>query len=192
MAPYSKLELPYAQLVADAILESSAFRQWLLAGTKHENGALQACPIGVIQGSLRSSGLKNPYWFNYYCSKDAKCACRIGTGIETDILLILDCANDRRLGLHIEIKGPDGRLENGQAESYPLRAACWANPNTRPKYVWPHEDFLTMLICGRELESDGGLQFFDKVVFHDDLVTRIPGYPEVSPPPRSPGHSKAP
>src|SRR5580692_1190264 len=106
MAFYSERELRYARPVANAILESSAFRQWLLAGTKHENGALEARPVGDIQASLRSPKMKNPYWFNYWCGKDSKCPCRIGAGIETDILLILDYANDRNLGLHIEIKRP--------------------------------------------------------------------------------------
>ena len=178
MAVYSELELRYARPLAKAILESGAFRQWLQAGTKHATGALEACPVGDIQGSLRTLA-KNPYWFNYWCGKDSKCPCRIGAGIETDILLILDYANDRNLGLHIEIKRPGDQFRDGQAESYPRRAACWANPNTRPTYVWPHQDFLTMLICGRDLASDRGLQFFDKVVFHDDVAQRILVYPEV-------------
>jgi hypothetical protein len=178
MAKYSESELRYARPVAQAILDSGAFRQWLLAGTKHENSARQARPVGQIQGDLRSPRMKNPYWFNYWCGKDSKCACRIGTGIETDILLIFDCANDRRLGLHIEIKRPGEQLGDGQAESYPRRAACWANSNTRPKTVLLHQDFLTMLICGRELASDRRHQFFDKVVFHDDVAARIQPYPD--------------
>ena len=179
MGKYSELELRYARPIANSVLESGAFRQWLFAGTKHENDALEARPIGAEQASLRSPGLKNPYWFNYWCGKDSKCACRIGTGIETDILLIFDCANSRRLGLHIEIKRPGDQLGNGQAESYPRRAACWASPNTRPRTVAPHQGFLTILICGRELALDGRLQFFDKVVFHDDVARKLPVYPEV-------------
>ena len=176
---YSELELRYARPVARAILESGDFRQWFLAGTKYEDGALEAQPVGEIQARLRSPTIKNPYWFNYWCSKDSKCACRIGTGIETDILLILNYANERRLGLHIEVKRPDEALGNGQAESYPRRAACWANPDTRPKTVPPYQDFLTILICGRELASDERLRFFDKVVFHDDVAQKIQVYPEV-------------
>jgi hypothetical protein len=170
MAPYSELELRYARPLANAILEDGAFRQWLFAGTKHEVGAREACPIGNIQGSLRKITTDNPYWFNYHTGK--------GKGIETDILIIFNCANARKLGLHIEIKRPGQRLEEGQAEAYPRRAASWVNPKTRPKTVSPHDDFLTMLVCGQELASDGRLQYFDKVVFHDEVVKRIPGYPE--------------
>ena len=179
MAAYSELELRYARPVANAILESGPFRHWLLAGTKHERDALTARPIGDIQGSVRSARLKNPYWFNYHCGKDSKCECKIGTGIETDILLILDCDTKRSLGLHIEIKRPGESLGDGQSESYKRRAACWANPVTRPKYVWPYQDFLTLLICGRELKPDKRLQSFDKVVFHDEVAQKIQVYPEL-------------
>jgi hypothetical protein len=180
MTAYSEVELKYARPVASAILESERFRLWLLAGTKHENDALGARPVGEIQGTLRSRTIKNPLWFNYWCGRDSKCACRIGTGIESDILLILDCANGRRLGLHIEIKRPGEQLGEGQAESYQRRAACWASPVTRPKTVWPHEDYLTFLICGPELASDK-LSFFDKVLFHNEVKQMIKVYPEVDP-----------
>ncbi len=175
MAVYSALELPYARPVAKAILESGDFRHWVIAGTKHENAYMEARPIGVAQASLRSPKMKNPYWFNYWCGKDSRCACRIETGIETDILLILECATGRRLGLHIEMKRPGEKLGDGQAESYPRRAACWSNPHTRPKTVPPHQDFLTMLVCGRELASDRRVGYFDKVVFHDDVCRANPG-----------------
>jgi hypothetical protein len=179
MAKYSEAELMYARPVANAILESGVFRNWLLAGTKHETIAQDAHPVGEIQGSLRNQPLKNPYWFSYWCGRDSRCACRIGTGIETDILIILGCANERKLGLHIEIKRPGDHLGDGQAESYPRRAACWANPDTRPKTVLPYQDFLTMLVCGRDLATDERLKYFDKVIFHDDVAQRIEVYPEV-------------
>jgi hypothetical protein len=54
--------------------------------------------------------MKNPYWFNYWCPKDSKCVCKVGTSLETDILLILECANDRRLG-HKLIKGVPTGIE---------------------------------------------------------------------------------
>ena len=179
MASYSALELPYARPVASALLTRPDFRLWLLSGTRHEVDALKACPIGRAQAALRSAGMKNPYWFNYWCSKDRRCACRIETGIETDILIIFDCASGRRLGVHVEIKRPWDTLRPGQAESYPRRAACWANPTTRPKTVAPHQDFVTLLICGRELQSDVRVRNFDKVVFHDEVADQIEVYPEL-------------
>jgi hypothetical protein len=180
MAAYSEQELRYARPIAQAIEEDSGFRKWLFAGTRHGNALLHARPVEKnVQRSLRSPTLKNPYWFNYWCGKDSRCVCRIGTGIETDILFILDYADNQRLGLHIEIKPPGEHLGNGQAESYPRRAACWANPTTRPRTIPPHQEFLTVLICGRELAADKRIQNFDKVVFHDDVAQRITIYPEV-------------
>jgi hypothetical protein len=185
MAAFAELELRYVRPVARAIQEDSAFRQWLLRGTKrHGDSVVSACPVDKdVQARLRSPAMKNEYWFNYWCGKDAikKCTCRIGTGIETDILFILDCQDGRRLGLHIEVKRPNERLGDGQAESYPRRAACWANPDTRPRTVPPHENFLTVLVCGRELLSDERTQHFDKVVFHDEIAQRIKPYPEPAP-----------
>jgi hypothetical protein len=179
MATYSELELRYVRPVARAILEESTFRRWLIAGTRLGDAIVPACPVDrEVQASLRSPTMKNEYWFNYWCGKDSKCACRIGTGTETDILFILGCPDGRCLALHIEVKRPGEHLSDGQAESYPRRAACWANPDTRPRTVPLHQEFLTALVCGRELASDPRIQHFDRVVFHDEIARRIKAYPE--------------
>jgi hypothetical protein len=41
-----------------------------------------------------------------------------------------------------------------------------------------HQDFLTVLVCGRELASDPRFQQFDKVIFHDEIARTIEAYPE--------------
>jgi hypothetical protein len=174
---YSEQELKYAPPLAQAILENTTFRKWIFSGTAYEDQAPH--PVGDLQGSLRSPTMKNPYWFNYWCGKDSRCACRIGTGIETDILLVFDCASSQRVGLHIEIKRPRERLANGQAESYPRRAACWASPATRPKTVLEHDNFITMIACGREAIQDERLRYFDKILYHDDIAKLLPIYPEL-------------
>ena len=69
MAPYSSLELAYARPIANAMLDRPEFLQWLLSGTKFQCDALTAKPLGQAQAGLRSSGLKNPYWFNYWCQE---------------------------------------------------------------------------------------------------------------------------
>jgi len=178
MAKYSDLELRYARPVARALLDKRGFRSWFLSKTKYESPSLNPQPVGEEQGRSRSPNLKNPYWFNYWCGKDSKCECRVGSGIETDVFLIFDCSNQRRLGLHIEVKRPGDKLREGQAESYPRRAACWANPDTKPKTVLRHDDHLTILICGRDLAADERIQNFDKVVFHDDIAQKLEVYPD--------------
>lgn len=180
MAPYSEKELQYARPLAKAILESADFRAWLLAGTKFEKEGVAAVPIGEVQGALRSANLKNPYWFNYWCPRDSRCSCRIGTGIETDILLILKCGDGpalRHLALHIEVKRPGDSLRNGQAESYPRRASCWAKPDSRPGTVWPHDDFATFLVCDSLTASDVRAKYFDKILLHKSLRLQLNDYP---------------
>jgi hypothetical protein len=172
VASYSERELRYARPVANAILNDPAFREWLLSGTHHVSYK-DGEPAGDIQGTYRSKNLKNPYWFNYWCPRDAKCECRIGSGIETDIFLILVRPSAERLGLHLEIKRPGDKLRVGQAESYARRAACWANPSTRPKTVMPHDHFVTILIGGRELNRRELIRHFDKVIFHDEVACMI-------------------
>jgi hypothetical protein len=177
MVAYSHRELNYARPVATGLINDKFFRQWFLARTQYASDYCLADPIGKSQSSLRSSKMKNPYWFNYWCGKDSQCLCRIGTGIETDVLLVLERDNGRRLALHIEIKRPGESLENGQAESYPRRAECWVNSNTRPRNVPSHHDFLTIIVCGRNLGSESRLGYFDKVIFHDEVASQLEAYP---------------
>ena len=178
MASYSASELRYARPLANALLVSGLFRQWFFSGTRHENDVLMARPLGDLQLQLRSPGIKNPYWFNYWCGKDKRCSCRVGTGIETDILLLWEVGNARRLALHIEVKRPGDCLGDGQAESYPRRAACWSTPATKPQTVPAHDQYATMLVCGPELAADSRCKWFDKVLFHGDIAKRIAVYPE--------------
>src|SRR3954451_17680717 len=103
---YSESELAYARPVAKALIEDSGFRGWFLSGTKFEVGAVDACPLVEAQSKLRSRSMKNPFWFNYWCGKDAKCTCRIGSGIETDMLIILSFPDERTVALHVEMKRP--------------------------------------------------------------------------------------
>lgn len=181
MAVYSELELRYARPVAEAMLENPAFRRWLLSETPYEYAYSDAVPLGEEQASLRSRGLKNPYWFNYWCGKDVQCKCRIGTGIETDVLIILVSPQARRLAIHVEVKRPGEKLGDGQAESYRRRAACWASAGTRPRTVAPHEEFLTVLLAGRSLAADPRIGLFDKVLFHDEIARLIHSFPEPGP-----------
>ena len=177
---YSELELKYARPIANAILEDASFRNWILKGTDFEVVAAEAIPVGEAQAKLRSRNLKNPYWFNYWCVRDSKCMCRAKEGgIETDILIILKLADNDCLALHVEIKRPGDKLGCGQAESYPRRGACWANPDTRPKNVYPHKYFMTLLVCGRDLQGNRDIGQFDRVIFHDEVMNLISPYPEV-------------
>jgi hypothetical protein len=107
MANYSKNEFPYARPLADALLGDGTFRRWLLADTRFAAIATEARPLPEDQSKLRTTpNARKWWWFNHYCSKDGRCSCKVGTGLETDILLIFDTLNDYRFALHVEVKPP--------------------------------------------------------------------------------------
>lgn len=176
--PYSEQELKYARPLANAVLDSSDFRRWMFAGTSVADLIEGATPIGDVQAQLRSNRLKNPWWFNYFCPLDKRCECRVGTGIETDILIMFENSLLQRIAAHIEVKRPGDTLGIGQAESYSRRAQCWAHAVHRPRTVPPHEHAITIIACGRDLQQEPRLVFFDKVIFHDELAARLSPYPD--------------
>ena len=80
--------------------------------------------------------------------------------------------------MHVEVKRPGEKLGDGQAATYPRRAACWAVEATRPKRIPSHTEFLTILACGENLLGNAELDHFDKVIFHREIARRIAPYPE--------------
>lgn len=175
---YSELELKYARPLAAGLIADHDFREWLLSGTRYERLARTARHDSALQQRQRGNTMTNPYWFNYWCGKDRNCACRVGTAVETDILLVFDCEDKTALALHVEIKRPGDTLRSGQAVTYPRRAACWANEATRPRRIPPHSEFLTILACGSNLRGNPDLIHFDKVIFHDEIATHLNPYPD--------------
>jgi hypothetical protein len=187
---YSKAEFPYARPLAHAILTDVPFRQWFLAKTKFADLASDARPLAELQAELRTTAnAKKWWWFNYFCH--AHCSCKVETGIETDILIVLEArkkfviqANgtkrEFRYAIHIEVKPPGSDLEPGQAESYPQRAECWANRDTRYKRVVEHDDFTTLLVCGENLRTDDRRKHFNDTKFHGEIEQRITPYPDLT------------
>lgn len=174
MASYSDAELRYARPLARALIADPAFRAWFAMDPVLSN----ATHDPALQSKLRSAGMKNPYWFNYWCGKDANCACRIGSGIETDILLVFKRRDSGCTALHVEVKRAGDRLGNGQAESYPRRAACWKDPSTRPRTVPTHDRTRLILVHGFTLPPVTARQSFDALWNHDEIAQHVPGYPE--------------
>lgn len=176
---YSDLELKYARPIAAALAGDRDFRKWLLEGTSFADVAAEARHDADLQRRLRvRPTMINPYWFNYWCGKDRSCACRVGTAIETDILMIFEASDARKFAVHVEVKRPNERLGLGQAEPYPRRAACWADQQTRPKRIPAHSDFVTVLACGRNLADDPQIRHFGRVAFHHEIAERLAVYPE--------------
>ena len=176
MAVYSEKELVYARALAEGLISDGSFRSWLtglpeLAEATHDP---------ELQAARRSRTMKNPYWFNLWCGtcdRSNRHGCKIGTGIETDVFLIFE-TRDGRTGCHIEVKRRGDRLGDGQALSYPRRAACWSDPSRRPRTVPPHDRWRTILVHGDAQLTDAEATAFQRIVTHDDVAVRLPGYPE--------------
>lgn len=169
---YSRNELPYAHAISNALVGNAAFRAFLLEETSF--AGVPCIPVPPeVQAKLRSKTLKNPYWFNYL-RNNPSCPCCSGKGAETDVLFVCELPDAKRLALHIEIKTPLGRLQVNQAEKYRLRAECWANPATRPKFMPPHDAALTFLIGGRVLQADPAIRHFDRVLYYDEIENFAP------------------
>jgi hypothetical protein len=179
MANYSKIEFPYARPIADALLSDETFRQWFLADTKFAPIAANVLPLPDDQARLRTTpSARKWWWFNHYCTKDSRCSCKIGTGLETDILIVFAAPDNYRFAVHVEVKPPGEKLKEGQAETYPRRAECWANPSTRQRSVLAHKDFVTILVCGENLRSDSRRDYFSGTRFHQDIEQRLSPYPD--------------
>ncbi len=176
---YSKNEFLYARPIASALLTDASFREWFLMGTKCGAMAREARPLAELQASLRTTpSAKKWFWFNVFCPKDRRCACRGEEGIETDILLLFKAPDNSRFAVHVEVKPPNEDFLPDQAESYPRRAACWANTATRPRTVVAHGSFTTILVCGENLSSDARRLNFDQTHFHQDIEKRLSPYPD--------------
>ena len=172
---YAEQELALAIPLVQGLLESAEFRVWLT----NEPALAKATHDPALQASLRSKTMKAPYWFNYFCGTcdgGNPNGCKLGTGTESDVLLMFDCPGSR-LALHIEIKRAGDSVRGGQAETYPRRAACWANPHTRPRYVPPHDRWQTILAHGDSPLSQAEAASFARIVTHDDIRRQRPEYP---------------
>lgn len=93
------------------------------------------------------------------------------------MILMFEALNGRSLALHIEFKHPGERLSPGQAEAYPLRAACWASGNYRPRSLPTHDDWMTAIFMEDAQLQNPLYAPFNKRVGHNAARNVIPGYP---------------
>jgi hypothetical protein len=67
-------------------------------------------------------------------------------------------------------------LSIGQAEAYRPRAACYRDQRRVRDKVLAHNDFLTVLFCGRGTDLQFAEQHFDRVILHEKARNNFPGY----------------
>jgi hypothetical protein len=178
MTVYSARAKPCLDAIALAAFTEERVRNWILTGTKHEATYHDVASLHELQRKRRPK-TKQPFYVNYWCGRDKRCICRIeeSTSLETDLMLFLKSNAGRTLGVHVEFKHPRERLSHGQAEGYPLQAACWCRGDYRPGTVIPHDDWLNVMFCA-DGELDGpALVSFDRRIGHDEAREMIAGYP---------------
>jgi hypothetical protein len=170
-ARYSSWAQPYLDAIAAGVFGQQAVRDGLVAGT---------AMAGRYHGAQLRRGTRKPFWANLFCGRDAACTCRVpgSRALESDALFVLKAASGQRLAVHVEFKHPQEAWQPGQAEGYPLRAACWANRARCPARVVPHDDWLCVAFCGDGQAA--ALAAFDRVISHAEAAVLNPDWPQLT------------
>lgn len=178
MSAYSMRAQPYLDALAAAVFSSDAARDWLVAGTCWDAAYRGAQSLHAEQAARRKP-MRQPFYCNYWCGLDSRCACRIegAKGLETDMMVFLQAPTGRRLGISIEMKAPGDRLRPGQAACYRLRAACWCQGTTGYSAIVPHDDWMTAIICPDADLGGTDIAHFDRAIGHGEAVQRVAGWP---------------
>ncbi|MBC6438540.1 MAG: hypothetical protein GDA52_10520 [Rhodobacteraceae bacterium] len=178
MSAYSERAQPYMDALAKAIFQDQSVRDWLITGTAKGKAFRGARSLHKEQENLRKP-TKQPFYCNYWCGRDTRCTCRVegARGLETDMMVFLEAPDQRRLGISIEMKAPGDQLSPGQAECYPLRAACWCEGRTGYYAVIPHKVWMTVLLCPDADLTAADVTHFDKAIGHSEAGQIILGWP---------------
>ncbi len=178
MAVCSERVQPCLDALARAAFPDHGVRDWAVRGTRAEDAFSGSRSLHAEQARLRP-GTKQPFHGNYWCGKGSRCPCRLpgSRGLETDLLLFLEAADGRRLGVRVEFEHPIEAVSFGQAESYALRAACSANPETRPARVVGRDDRLRAVVCGDSRRDGPDLAPFRRRIGHGEARRPIAGRP---------------
>lgn len=170
----AKVEHRYCSPFAETFADSVEFRDWLLSRFGLSDWAGRSTSLKSQQCSARKARF---WWKNYFCH-ESRCTCPNLAGREIDILLFCRRDDGRTLAIHVECKHPNDRFSEGQAKSYPSRAACWASGSGGPRSLLPHDQTITVLICDRQApHSFDEVVHFDHVIYFDEISEQIASYP---------------
>ena len=181
MPAYSgKAQQPYLDAIAEGVFTSQDVRDWLIGGTPAEANYAGSAVLIDEQRAVRCR--KKPtiqtFWANYWCGRDSRCTCRIegSKGLESDAIFFFR-NSDRVLAVHIEFKHANEAFSFGQAEAYPLSAACFAKTYHERLTLNAHHDWTTVIFCCAESLSDRRLSYFHRVVTHGEAARMLRTYP---------------
>ena len=97
--------------------------------------------------------------------------------MEIDAIFFLQNELGRRLAIHLEMKRDREALSHGQDAAYKPRAECYRDQRRRRPAILPHDDYLTVLICGYGTNIEVAHEHFDRVILHEDARKVFLGYP---------------
>jgi hypothetical protein len=184
MGLYGRIEHTYCASLADQFARSQTFRDWVFVRIGLADWAGRSRSLATEQSAARPTA--NFWWKNYYCH-ESRCRCFDGdgrklAGREIDILLLAERDDGLRFALHVECKHSDDEFSVGQAEGYPLRAACWREGNGGPRTLLRHDFSSTALIRDRAMSRPPAVDHvFDHVIFFDEIAEMIRPYPGMLP-----------
>lgn len=182
MPAYSGKAQPYLDAIAAGVFSSQEVRDWLLVGTPAEANYIGSSPLNDEQRAVRwrVKPTRQPFWANYWCGRDSRCACRIdgSKGLESDAIFFFRNSLNRVLAVHLEFKHPREAFCYGQPEAYPLRAACFAKTYGERSTMNAHHDWVTVIFCGQDALSDERLSHFQRVITHSEAAGMIRSYPD--------------
>jgi len=180
---YSGKAQPYLDAIAESVFTSQDVRNWLIAGTTAEASYNGSEVLIDEQRTVRWQKRRTiqPFWANYWCGRDSRCACRIegSKGLESDAIFFFRSSSRRILAVHVEFKHPKEAFGFGQPEAYPLRAACFAKTHHERQTLNAHDDWVTVIFCGLESISDRTLSHFQRVITHAEAARMIVRYPSI-------------
>lgn len=181
MPAYSGKAQPYLDAIAAGVFASQDVRDWLIKGTPVEADYAKSRVLIDEQRIVRCATrpTKQPFWANYWCGRDSRCTCRIegSKGLESDAIFFFRNSANRVLAVHVEFKHRNEAFCFGQAESYPLRAACFAETYQERRTLNAHNDWTTVIFCGAESLADRRLSHFQRIITHAEAGRMIQGYP---------------
>jgi hypothetical protein len=161
---YGAVEFAYAEPFANALVEDSSFRAWVLRQTKFS----EAEGADILHEEMMAQRNATTYWRSHFTEK---CRCQGCSGQETDIFAVFEGATGIRFALHFEVKQPRDKFpaNKDQAANYAFRAKCWVD--NLPQAVLAHDDAATVLLCSasklreyaRHLPKFGSIITFEEV-----------------------------
>ncbi|MBR1296633.1 hypothetical protein [Bradyrhizobium sp. AUGA SZCCT0042] len=168
---YGSLEYMYASPIALALIDSAAFREWVLSRSEFR----EYSDARLLHKEMASHrGNSSAEWWRFHFTE--KCRCVGCSGKETDILAIFETKSQARFALHFEVKQPTDSFKSDgvQSRGYALRAQCWAAK--APTRVLPHQRASTGLFFSeaKRTEYFEHLDNFKALMTFEEIETEFP------------------